>query len=740
MLHTLKRGGSFFALILGALIITSCSASQSTFFTTSNHILPDTVSSKRFDTGKMWTFEDAPLDYFEEEYSFRPDQQWLDHVRLSSLKFAYWCTASFVSADGLVMTNHHCIDFISNKIQRDGENIYRDGFYATTLEEERKIPGITVSQLVLIEDVTEEIVTAINSGKTDEERIANKENKVKEIQDRYKEKTGNKCRVTSLYNGGKYSLYGYKVYDDIRAVYFNESSIGLYGGDPDNFTYPRYNADFAFVRVYEDGKPLQTDNFLKWSKTGAQPNEPIFVIGNPGKTFRLKTMAQLRYYRDLTMRNKSFTTNGQVAYLNKLIDSHPERAEEFKEQMVFVANGAKVYRENVKFLNDPYWMGRKADFEEKFRSAIAAKPELQERFGHLWDGIEAGIDELLSHGNEVAAYSVDEESSLYFLRANNLIEIANQMALPEENRSEKYKDEELNKRIAELAKDEFDFAVDDEDLALHLEFIALNLGKDNSLFNELTNGKTGIEAVNYLKENTVVTDAEKLKELVSKGSDAIYNCGDPIVAYLLQTRSDLKKYLSEQKEAEQTIEALEDQMGQAIYAVYGTTIPPDATFTLRLSDGMMKSYEYNGTKAPLFTTFYGLYDRFYSHEKQYPWDLPERWQNPGKDFDMSTPYNFITTNDIVGGSSGSPVINKEGEVVGLAFDGNLESIPGNFIYSENKNRMVAVSSQGIVELLGDLLGAKRISEELKAGKIPESFKNPVADIDESTSPTEENSK
>ncbi|MBU0558640.1 MAG: S46 family peptidase [Bacteroidetes bacterium] len=680
----------------------------------------DTVQAKKFDTGKMWTFEHAPLEYFEQTYSFKPDKVWLDKVRMSALKFATWCTSSFVSEDGLIMTNHHCVDFITDRIEEEGENIHKEGFFAPTLADERKVPNLFVDQLVFIEDVTDEIISAMNQAKSDDEKLQAKTSAINDIQDRYNEETGLICKVTSLYNGGKFSLYGYKRYDDVRAVYINESEMGLWGGDPDNFTYPRYSADFAFCRVYVNDAPLKTDNYYKWSSAGAVESEPLFVIGNPGSTFRLKTMAQLEYYRDYTYRNNSFLFRGSVNYLNELIKESPEKEDEYNNTLFFVGNTAKVFDGMYDFLIDEYSMARKKDFEKKFKASVKADEKLNQKFGHLWQGIENTRKELRSFAAELSAYNINQNNAPgYFSIANNMIELAEQLELPDDARDPKYSKDNIEQTIEAIFPENFDKPKEDKKLNLWIEYVKLNLGADNSLTLLLSGGKKGVDAVNDLRSRSLLMNKKDVVALAKKGSESILNSKDPFIQFALKTRDDYSKYSKMSKEIVATEQSLENQLGQALFGVYGTTIPPDATFTLRISDGKMESYEYNGTVAPTFTTFYGMYDRYYSNDKKFPWSLPERWLNPEDNLNLSTPYNFITTHDITGGSSGSAVINSKAEVVGLAFDGNIQSIPGNFLYRTEENRMVSVSSQAMLEIMDKITSAKRISDELRLGKIPE---------------------
>ncbi len=669
----------------------------------------DTVKAQRFDTGKMWTFDYPPMEFWKEAYGFTPSQEWLDNARLAAIRFASWCSSSFVSEDGLVMTNHHCVDFILESFQKQGENIPRNGFFAPTLADERKIPNLFVDQLIKIEDVTKPMIDAINAAKTLDEKLKAKADKQREIIDQYKVKyPGMKYQVVQLFNGGKYSMYIYKTYNDVRAVYMNERDMGLYGGDPDNFTYPRYNADFAFVRVYDEtGKPLKTKNFFKFSQNGPQSGEPLFVVGNPGSTFRLKTVAQLEYFRDIQYANQVALLKGQLQIFFDLAKQYPEKADFYNNQAFFTGNSAKSLGGALEGLRDPEFMARKKDFEKKFKEAVFASADLKSRFGHLWAGIEGTRGEMRKFGMEMAAYTLN--ASQYFAMGKQLLALAKKGAMPA--------GEDFDKEMKKIYPDNFDKALQDKLLNLHVDMIVMNLGKDHKLVKEVFGGKTGVEAVKYLLAKSAFATKEGLVKLAKEGSEAVINSNDPFILFAKATVDKAQEMIKKSAEINKTEKAMEEELGQALFAVYGTSIPPDATFTLRISDGVMAGYDYNGTIAPEFTTFYGMYDRYYSHKKKYPWDLPERWAKPSKDLDMSASYNFVSTNDIIGGNSGSPIVNKNLEVVGAVFDGNIESLPGNFIYDTKANRTVSVSSAGIIQILSNITNAKRIAEELKAGKI-----------------------
>ncbi len=707
-------------LFVGCSSTTTVTNTQSTY----SNFNPDTVKSSKFDTGKMWTFEDAPIEYFEKSYSFKPDSAWLSDVQKSSLKFANWCSASFVSEDGLVLTNHHCVDFITDRFEQDGEDIHRTGFYAPTLSDERKVPKLFVQQLVFTKDVTKDIFDTVDKGKTELEKAKLLRNKISELEKKYSEEKDLICKVTSLYHGGKYSLYGYKKYDDVRAVYVNETRMGLFGGDPDNFTYPRYNPDFAFVRVYDDeGKPLKTNHFFKWSNNGAEKGEPIFVVGNPGSTFRLKTVSQLKFMRDFTFKNLNYLTNEKVKYYNELIKEDTINARKYEDNMLLVGNGAKVFKYSYKFLTDKYLMARKRNFENKFKKAVREDAELNKRYGHLWEGIETINNEYREYAAEISGYTISKRSSSdYFLIANDLITLARELQKPDSMRNKDYIGTELDSTIKKLFPANLNVLETDKELRLQASFMLLNLGSNNPLMQDMFGGNKGDAAVKYIKNKSIITTADGVENLANKGADAILNSKDPFIRFILDTEDRLAELLVKKLTATRTEEVLENELGRALFDVYGTSIPPDATFTSRISDGVLKNYEYNGTIAPTETTFYGMYDRYYSNEGKYPWGLPERWLHPKKGFDMSTQYNFISTNDITGGSSGSAVINKNAEIIGAAFDGNIESIPGNFLYNPSNNRMVSVSSKAILQILRYIGDAERIADELEAGEITEEYK------------------
>ncbi len=718
------KSGFIIAVLFSLVFIAGCSStSQMNKSVKENNskyswLNLDTVKAGKFDTGKMWTFDYPPVKYFEKEYNFKPTEEWLNNVRMSALRFANYCSASFVSADGLVMTNHHCGRESVAEVTKPGEDLFDNGFYAPTLADERPVPGLYVDQLVLIKDVTTEIQSAIDKGVTPEEKLINKQKAVDDIEKSEGEKTGLRIQIVTLYNGGKYSEYGYKRYNDVRLVFSPEASLGYFGGDYDNFTYPRYDLDCNFFRVYENGKPLKTDHYFKWSPDGAEPGEPVFVVGNPGHTDRLKTISQLEYMRDVQFPRTLNVVNELVNIYSKSIEEHPDRKSELQNRLFMFSNSLKAYTGMLKGLRDPVLMQKKVDFENKFKKAVDSNSKLKAEYGDLWSKIADSQNQLSQISNQAYALNFNPyTSSEYFIIAQDVLDLADQLKVPADERADAYKGAGLDSTINDLIPSKMDPEISRELLKGQIDRLYMYLGADNQVLQKVTGGKTGYAAADYMINNSSLTSINKLKPLIEKGADAILNSNDPFIYFILHTNSLKEQLQTKIKNISSQEDNYSQELGRALFDVYGTSIPPDATFTLRISDGVVKGFPYNGTIAPPFTTFYGLYNRYYSFGKKYPWDLPKRWVNPPADFKLETPMDFVSTNDIIGGNSGSPVINEKAQIVGLAFDGNIQSLPGNFIFTTDENRTVAVHSAGMLEAIKDMYKAKRLSDELQNGKI-----------------------
>jgi len=710
---------SILAVLLALLLAAGCSTAPVVKQQTASSLFNvDTVRAGEFDTGKMWTFDFPPVDYFKRAYNFAPGADWFERARLGSLRLPN-CTASFVSEDGLVFTNHHCARSALDAVNKEGENLPEDGFYAPTLADERKVPRLYVDQLVLMEDVTAQVVGAFETGKTDEERIANRTAKIAEVENQYSEKTGLQCNVITFYNGGKYSVYGYKRYNDIRVVFAPEEGAAFFGGDPDNFTYPRYDLDISYFRVYDDeGKPLKTKNYFRWSAEGAQEGEPVFVVGNPGRTSRLFTVAQLEYNRDHTYPFVLNRLNEMVGVYTAFLQRHPDQKLRYQTSLFGFSNSQKVYAGRVEGLHDPIIMAKKRDFERTFRAGVTAKPELKAKYAHVWTDIETTQQQKAALFGEVQALTFAGIGRPALLGlANSIVEYAVIAGLPETEQAERLRGMSLDAFKGRITGTTINLELDEAILTSYLAWASSNLGTRNEAFNAFIAGRSPAQAASALVKATSLTGKESVAQLLGKSPAEILASTDPFIAYVSKAAGRARAVRAQYSDAVSREQARVQVLGKAVFDIYGTSIPPDATFTLRIADGIVKSYEYNGTIAPVYTTYYGMYDRYHSYQKKSPWNLPDRWKNPPPSFDMSARFNFISTNDIIGGNSGSPVLNRNLEVVGIAFDGNIESLPGDFIFDDTKNRCVSVHSAGILEAIEDIYKAERIAQELRLGKI-----------------------
>ena len=678
----------------------------------------DTVKAQKFDMGKMWTFESFPFDFIEQEYDFTPSDAWLEKMQKAALKFGGGCSGSFVSEDGLIMTNHHCIRNSLPNVNQEGEDILLNGFYAPSLEEERVMPGLKVEQMLFVKDVTDDVLSAMRSGIDDAEKIKLRNERIDQIKKHYTEQNPDLTfRVTSLYNGGKFSLYGYKIYDDIRLVFVPELWTAKLGGDYDNFTYPRYGLDCAFFRAYENGKPIKADYYFTWNMNGVVEDQPVFVVGNPGTTERINTMAQIEFARDVQYPMLVQMLNGLYAIYEDKVTEDNAQDMSLVARLYSIGNALKVYEGTYKGLLDPFLIARKKDFEKTFRGAVNSDPELKTMYSAIWDEIAESRKDAARDAGRSFAYQISNfYSPRYFFIARDLVALAKQLQLPEDERDDLYIGEELDTTIANLFPANFDKELNDRLLFVQVNVIQRNLPEGDELIKELFDGRKGQNAVDYLLSRSLIKTREDVVRMVRSGADAILNSDDPFIYFILNTQDKLAEIIASNRARNDKETIAKQQLGEALYKVFGESIPPDATFTIRIADGVVKGYDYNGTRAPIKTTFYGALDRYYSFDKKFPFNLPDRFENLPEEFNLSAPLNFISTNDIVGGNSGSAVLNIDAEVVGLAFDGNIESLPNNFIYTTEANRTVSVSAVGMIEAIKNLYKAKSLSDEIINGK------------------------
>ncbi len=661
--------------------------------------------------GTMWTFDAPPFDYWRRTYGWSPDQKWLDHVRLASVRLPN-CSASFVSARGLVMTNHHCGRSCTASSSPPDSNYVVTGFSAGTLADEKKCAGLYVDQLQSIENVTSRVRAAI-TGTTPAQQDAQRTAVISQIQNECQQQTQLTCQVVTLYQGGMYSLYRYRRFNDIRLVMAPEESIAFFGGDPDNFTYPRYDLDLTLLRVYENNQPYQPTDYLKWSPAGASENELVFVVGNPGSTGRLNTVAQMEYLRDIGYPATLAAYKRLLAIYPILEQTDTSAARRYQNDIFGIANSQKAVTGYRAGLLDTASMASKRAFERELRARVAANPRLQAQYGGAWDAIARAQAELATFNPQLRYYGFGGNSQLLQLAAG-LVRVATEAGKPDSARLMQYRGAGLeNIKRAIVMPNPIDTAYERLAIAAQLSAAQSELPANDPFLRIALNGKTPKQAAADLVRNTRITDPAVRQQLVQGGLPAITASTDPLIVFARAVDPLARTQLARANALNAIIASNSEKIGQAMFATYGTNLPPDATFTLRISDGLVKSYPSNGTIAPYKTTFYGLYERSAAFDDKDPFKLPQRWVDRRANLNMATPYDFVSTNDIIGGNSGSPVINKNAEVVGLVFDSNIEGVSNRFIFSTAVGRTVSVHSMAIVEALRKMYDGSRIADELQ---------------------------
>ncbi len=665
----------------------------------------------RADEG-MWTFDNPPTKLLQERYGFTPTRQWLDHVRLASVRFNDGGSGSFISPTGLVLTNHHVARGQLQKMSGPEKDYVRDGFLATSREEEIACPDLELNVLVSMEDVTSRVKGAVEEGMSDAEALEARKAEIARIEKESLESTGYRSDVVTLYHGGEYWLYRYKKYTDVRLVFAPEVDAAFFGGDPDNFTYPRYDLDMAIFRVYENGEPVHSAEYLKVNPAGAADGELVFVSGNPGSTDRLYTMAQLQMLRD-------HGYPARLEYIDRLLSAFREYAARGPEQarqadmMIFaLLNGKKALTGELEGLNDPHVWGKKQAEEAAFRELVASNPEWQARYGDAWDQIARAEEVLLQR---FAEYSHRRMPGFRLPRlALGLVRYIQETRKPDAERMDGYHDAQLpSLRFRLFSPAPVYPEMEEFLLADQLRYMVEKLGPDDEFVKLALGGKTPEEKAHEVISGTKMGDPDFRKKLAEGGPDALARCTDPLVAWARTLEPPLHElYDWYEANVRSVTQAAGEKLGAARFAAYGKSTYPDATFTLRLSYGAVKGYPMNGTQAPPVTTFYGLFDRAHSFGLKRPWLPPARFLERKDRLDLSTPLNFVSTCDIIGGNSGSPVINAKGELVGLIFDGNIESLVGRFVYDETANRAVAVHAGAMIEALEKLYDAQFLVDEI----------------------------
>jgi hypothetical protein len=660
----------------------------------------------------MWTYNNFPSAKVKEKYGFEPTQPWLDKVRLASARLGGGCSASFVSPNGLVMTNHHCARGCIDQLSTAEKDYIANGFYAKTAGDELKCPAMEVNQLSEIVDVTQRLNTA-TQGLTGKQYSETLKAEMSKIEKECATSDAVRCDVVTLYQGGRYNLYKYRRFQDVRLVFAPENAIAFFGGDPDNFEFPRFDLDVTFLRIYQDGKPVPTEHYFKWSKAGVKEGELTFVSGHPGKTSRGLTVAELEFHRDVALPRQLMYSSEVRGMLTEFQKRGPEQKRISTNMLFGVENQLKAAKGRHEALLDKKFFAQKVAAEQELRQKVESNPELKKKYGAAWDEIAKAQEQLKNVRKELAFIEGNQGlgSQLYTI-ARHLVRSADELPKENSQRLREYTDANQPAFKAqlfspapiypelEIARLEFSLTKLREELGVDHPFVKKVLGKESprTLATRLVNGSQ-------------LRDVKVRQQLFQGGKKAIEASQDPMIRLAALAEPDGRAV---RKNFEDNIESVikknSELVAKAKFEVYGTNVYPDATFSLRLSYGAVKGYMEDGKQVAPITTMVGAYER---HTGEEPFALPKTWLDAQGKLKLTTPMNFVSTNDIIGGNSGSPVINKDAEIVGLVFDGNIQSLGGEYGFDESVNRTVSIHSEALIESLKTVYGASRVLEELR---------------------------
>ena len=670
----------------------------------------------------MWTFDNLPLKQLKEKYAFEPSKDWIEHVRLSSLTLG-GCTGSFVSADGLVLTNHHCTRGSIQRLSTKERDLVKNGFVAMSREQEIKIPGQTYRTLMAMENVTVRLAKAVTPGLNEKAASDARNKELEAIKAELEKQSGLTYDVVNLYQGGETWMYGFKTFKDVRLVAAPEIAVAGFGGDYDNFTYPRHDLDFSLVRVYENDKPYNPPHHLTWSTEGLKSGDLTFVVGHPGRTSRLQTFAQMKYDRDLGIPTGLRSSERLRSIFEEYGKRSPEHARQVQTAILGVNNGTKANEGALAGLKDADAMKRIEATEKALRAAVAKDPKLAASTGQSWARIEQALKLQTGYLKEAQYLGSSRSSTLG--QALTLVRLGDQLELPAEKRLTEFKSESslktMKTRLTGPATGMMGmtFSLEQETLMFTrgLEDAARELGPKHPYVMAVLGGKQPEEVAKAALGGTRLGDPAVRKALVEGGKKAVAESGDPMIQLARKLEPILLGLRKRQDEVRAIVEEHGARIAKARFAVYGKTLPPDATGSLRITYGAVATYPANGTLMQPFTTYLGLFDRHFgwggNAAKDYTdWNLPQRWLDRMDKLDLKTPLNFSHAVDTTGGNSGSPVVNRKGELVGLLFDGNIEGNAGRYFYDEKVNRSVSVDARAILESLTKIYDAPHLVAEL----------------------------
>jgi len=668
------------------------------------------VASATLDTAGadegVWTFDSPPAKALQSGYGFTPSAEWLDALRLSAVRLGGG-SGSFVSANGLVLSNHHVAMGCLQALSTAADDIVRNGFYARTRAEERPCPGLDLRRLESTEDVTGKVRAAVKST-DDGVATAERNAAIAALENECREKTGLRCEMVTLFRGAAYHLYRYRIWNDIRLVFAPEARLGDFGGDPDNFVFPRFDLDFSLLRVYENGEAIKPTHFLKWAKSGVKDGDLVFAAGHPGSTDRLATVAQLAYDRDIRYPLMLASANRARKVLQEYSARSPESARRAADILVSTENWLKATTGAYKSLREPELMAAKTDEEARLRKSyvpVAGQTD-------PWVKIEMATGKRARDAK--SRWAVGYGFQTLFGVGGQIVELANETVLAAADRLPEYRASRVPLIVHWHSADRPYYK--DLEIArlagIWQEAIDL-LGKDDPFVVRVLGNKTPLAAATQAVEGSQLDQVAERRKLIDGGQAAVMASTDPLIV-LAREVYPLRRQLEKRHEVEVETPTLQggDELEKIRYGLYGTDAYPDATFSLRLSFGKASGYDADGMLMPFQTNFAGLYARSFAFAGRPPFDLPARWLEKQRDLDLATPLNFVSTLDLIGGNSGSPVVDRNGDLVGLIFDLNLEGLGGRYAYTDRKARAIAVDGRAIVEALTKVYGAIPLAAEL----------------------------
>ncbi len=669
----------------------------------------------RADEG-MWLLNNPPTKLLKERYGFTPTPEWLEHLQKSCVRIG--ASGSFVSRDGLLLTNHHVGSDQLFKMSTPQHDLLAEGFYARTRAEERKCPDMEVRVLWSMEDVTARINAVVAAGTSSADAYVARRKEMSRVEQESKEATRLESEVVTLYHGARYHLYRYKSFKDVRLVMAPEKALAFFGGDTDNFEYPRYDLDCCFFRVYENDQPVHPEHYLRWSQTGAKDGELTFVLGHPGRTRRLYTLEHLRFLRDVDLPVFLRWLWRREVQLSTFCNRDAEHARIGEDSFFSVQNTRKALTGSLAGLLDPDLFQRKAQDESRLREAYAksaagAGPTAAAPATDPWEDIAAAEKVRREFHGRYMLLGRTWGSDLYSI-ARDLVRLAEELPKASPDRLREYRESELESLYVQLYSPAPIYeSLEIDALASGLSLLAESLGADDPTVSLALNGLSPIERARQLVQGTKIKDVEVRKRLVAEGRKAIESSTDPLIQMTRALDPEARALRKRSEDEADSVErASYARIGAARFAAYGESVYPDATGTLRLAFGPVKGYAEAGQVVPAFTRFAGMYERWQQRRGQPGFDLPERWIKARDKLDLQVPLNFVLTADIIGGNSGSPVVNAKGEVVGLIFDGNLQSLIWDIAYDDVQGRALAVDVRAIMEALRKVYDAGALADEL----------------------------